>query len=241
MTWPTFDTEFTDTECRKCGTVFQVQRLAEYPNLGPQFCEPCVIAMRKKEERERQREWMASRLASCNIAERYRTWDKKKAAEIGSNKILDFIRARREKSVWLAGGNGIGKTHAIMYAAFRTITKTPLRCEVWHCHAVLRQIMTYRSSDDKQAAASLISRLCECDILVLDDLGKEKLSESKAEALYEIVDTRDREERRIWITTNHTPKQLHDRLGDNYGSAILKRLERMIPLENQYDNRSISV
>ena len=58
-----------------------------------------------------------------------------------------------------------------------------------------------------------IRRLCEVDLLHLDDLGAEKRTEWVLEQLYSIVNERWQNERSIVVTTNLGLDELRDQIG----------------------------
>lgn len=62
------------------------------------------------------------------------------------------------------------------------------------------------------------------EILILDDMGKERLTEWSGQIIYDIINTRTENLRRTIITSNFSPSQLIAKLGDNYGQAIVSRL-----------------
>jgi len=61
-----------------------------------------------------------------------------------------------------------------------------------------------------------LSRRCRlCDLLILDDLGREKLTDFILQEFQRIIDWRYREEKPIAIATNRTPRELVERYGEN--------------------------
>lgn len=61
-----------------------------------------------------------------------------------------------------------------------------------------------------------LSRRCRlCDLLILDDLGREKLTDFILQEFQRIADWRYREERPIAIATNRTPREVVERYGEN--------------------------
>jgi len=61
-----------------------------------------------------------------------------------------------------------------------------------------------------------LSRRCRmCDLLILDDLGREKLTDFILQEFQRIIDWRYREEKAIGIATNRTPREIVERYGEN--------------------------
>ena len=68
--------------------------------------------------------------------------------------------------------------------------------------------------------------LMEAEVLGLDDLGKEKMTERMASVLFAIIDQRAQHKRPTVITTNHTGVSLAERFHDKeVGNALLARLK----------------
>lgn len=63
-------------------------------------------------------------------------------------------------------------------------------------------------------------RAVGCDLLLLDDLGREQVTAWSLEQLQRILDARNRERRRTVVTTNLSYEQVADR----YGSPVAGRL-----------------
>ena len=151
-----------------------------------------------------------------------------------------WLEERADQSVWVGGTNGIGKTHTLMYVAYRMIIEQALPCRAIRCSSWLRNQSTLRAGDRSaraEASADFL-RVARSRLLIMDDLGKEKLTESKAEILYDLIDMRDRDSRPVWISTNKPGSVLLKRLnghGDHdHGDAIITRLKRMIPKSNMF-------
>lgn len=82
-------------------------------------------------------------------------------------------------------------------------------------------------SDDKaikKHALESIRHATECQILLLDDIGKGRLSPSAEESLYALLDTRTENMLPTIWTTNADSSQLHDMMSEDRGDAIMRRL-----------------
>jgi DNA replication protein DnaC len=76
------------------------------------------------------------------------------------------------------------------------------------------------SSDRPQRFDAMLELLCQCEHLVLDDLGRERPTEWAQETLYLLVNARYQECLATSLTTNLSPPELQARLGE----PILDRL-----------------
>jgi DNA replication protein DnaC len=123
----------------------------------------------------------------------------------------------------LHGGIGTGKTHQA-YGALRRIAEAgPKRFEMIATTAPDLYGLLRPGGSDKGSEHEL-KRLCRIPLLLLDDLGTEKLSEWTEEATYRIVNHRYNESLPLLITTNlpvRTGSQdLVTRLGDRLASRL---------------------
>jgi DNA replication protein DnaC len=185
---------------------------------------------------------MSSELAEiagiCGIPVKYRSWSPARAKEIGNVDLLLWLR-EREGSAWVGGTNGVGKTHAVYYCAYRRLKDRGTTCYAIRSSEWLRTVTTMRTGDSRADAEKLFKRATTTPLLIVDDLGKENLSLARAELLYDITDIRDREDLPIWITTNFDGDDLLERLNGasehEFGHAIMKRWKRMVTENDTYD------
>jgi DNA replication protein DnaC len=65
---------------------------------------------------------------------------------------------------------------------------------------------------------------CQVPFLILDDLGAEQITDSGwvADRMYQIIGTRHGDDRPTFFTSNCTPTELADRLGDRIMSRVLE-------------------
>lgn len=118
----------------------------------------------------------------------------------------------------LTGSIGTGKTHQA-YGALRRIAEAgPRRFEMLATTAPDMYGLLRPQGSDKGSEHEL-KRLCRIPLLLLDDLGTEKLSEWTEEATYRIVNYRYNESLPLLITTN-----LPVRAGESAAQDLVTRL-----------------
>ena len=83
---------------------------------------------------------------------------------------------------------------------------------------------TEKFAQSTNEAARFINRLMGVDLLLMDDVLKVKLTDSVEQALFAIVDRRSEECLPIIVTTNDTGETLAERMTDDRGPALLRRL-----------------
>ena len=67
--------------------------------------------------------------------------------------------------------------------------------------------------DAMSDGGDIVERCMRCDLLVLDDIGREKMSDFVAQEFHRIVDYRWRQKRLIAVATNLTRSQITERYG----------------------------
>lgn len=228
----------SERECRICSAKFAIMVPRAKPSSGPIYCGPCAISRAEKADRRHRISAAKVFLANSGIPASYQRWSTSKASDIGSDKLLSWLQERANQSVWIGGGNGTGKTHTVMYCASQQVINEGVTCRAIRCSSWFRKQSALRAGDwrTRDRATFEFKIVRQCKILVMDDLGKEKMSETKAELLYDLIDFREREGMTTWITSNRGGEALKARLNGNgahdHGDAVLARLIRMIPPQN---------
>ena len=78
-----------------------------------------------------------------------------------------------------------------------------------------------RDSENADQADDQVRRLTDCDLLILDDLGTEMVTEFSRSALYTLINDRLLHNKRTVISTNLTAAQMEKR----YTPQLASRLE----------------
>lgn len=125
---------------------------------------------------------------------------------------------RGPRALILAGHPRVGKTTSA-YA----IANDAHAADVW---VVATPVAVLSAALKPHGDPGAYARAVGCDLLVLDDLGREKLSDWWLEQLQLIVDERCSHMRRLVVTTNSAPdpEAAYETLADRYGEPIAERL-----------------
>lgn len=130
----------------------------------------------------------------------------------------------------LIGNNGVGKTHLACSIANKLIENgTPV---IYGTLINLLAELRNSYDIDKNISEMEIFKLYEnVDLLIIDDLGKEKPSEWGLEKLFTIINSRYENNLPVIITTNYNQKSLMERLSLNgeieTAKSIISRLYEM--------------
>lgn len=138
-----------------------------------------------------------------------------------------------KESLYLFGNCGVGKSHLAsliirqavnlgMWSIIHTEPSPMLRA----INAALRE-----GAESEERA---INRFVNASLLVIDDLGTEKVTDYKLEKLYEVINGRDKALRHgLVITSNYSIQQIAERLNDDRIASRLSGLCDVIRVGGQ--------
>lgn len=136
------------------------------------------------------------------------------------------------------GSFGVGKTHLAAAIANYLIVNKSIPVVFGTVSALLGELK--KAYDSESVSADRIEKqFCTVDLLIIDDLGKEKPTEWLVEKLYYIINSRYEDYKPLVIRTNLTLDEIEQRLnvaGSLAGSAIVSRLVemcRIVPMHGQ--------
>ena len=82
----------------------------------------------------------------------------------------------------------------------------------------------HNDAKKKDDAENLLDRALSTSVLLLDDLGKNRMTDRAEETLYEILEHRTSWEKHTIWTSNSGARDLHERFSKDRADAILRRL-----------------
>lgn len=134
---------------------------------------------------------------------------------------LHFKERRRNESLLLLGGTGLGKTH-LSLAIAREVTRQGAGVVYTSSHRLLDKLQAQQFSRGGATDETDYQQLAlECDLLLVDDLGAEFSTTFTVAALYGIINSRINENRPTVISTNFDETVLKERYGDRILSRLL--------------------
>ncbi|MDE1170898.1 MAG: ATP-binding protein [Verrucomicrobium sp.] len=123
----------------------------------------------------------------------------------------------------LYGDTGGGKTRTLWLLLRRLVVDEAIHVRVLSAFDFSAEASdAYRNGTEKAFVSTLAGSV---GVLVIDDLGKAKITARVAEALFEIVDRRTAAGRPLIVTTNDVGERLKERFEDqNAAEPLLRRL-----------------
>ena len=174
----------------------------------------------------------------------YRDDDSRNATVIYLKKFYDSYRkGEKIKGLYLSGNFGCGKTYLIS-ALFNELAKKNIRSTIVYFPELLRSLKASFSNPEDNYGEKF-DRVKESNLLLLDDIGAEKLSDwARDEVLGVILQYRMEENLPTFFTSNLSLKELeeHLQIGKSSEDKIKARriIERIKYLTDELEMNSIN-
>ncbi len=124
----------------------------------------------------------------------------------------------------IMGTYGTGKTH--LAAAITNYIIDNYEIPVRFITSV--ELLDYLKEFGSESSKVYLEEAKKIDLLVIDDLGKEKVTEWVEEKLFQIINARYENELPIVITTNHNQQKLKEQVGGAVFSRLCEMCDRVI-------------
>ncbi len=131
----------------------------------------------------------------------------------------DFDITKTQKGLYLHGPFGCGKTY-IIAALFNELKKKGASCKIVYLPSLLRNLKS-----DFESFGDEIAYLLEVDLLLIDDIGAEKVTEwSRDEVLASILQERMENYKSTFFTSNLNLEELerHFKTNNNFSDEDIK-------------------
>jgi DNA replication protein DnaC len=137
-------------------------------------------------------------------------------------KVSKWEQGKDKCGVVLHGQTGIGKSRAAWWLFNLYFVYNHTDCLFLQMRKF--EGMIEKGFDEKKHS-KILDTMINCSVLVLDDLGKERLTARMETDLFAVIDERTSQLRTTIITTNYTGETLLDRFNNKEtGTAIIRRL-----------------
>lgn len=214
------------------------------------------IQEQKKKEHYREsinqfysQNYISKRLKDYNFKNFKVTDSNKNEVEIAKDYTKKCTENKQENGLIITGDCGVGKTHLAASISNELIKKDKL--VLMGRLSSLLDMIKETFKDNSKSENELIELFSNTDMVVIDDLGTEKISQWALDKLYTIIENRNENKLPIIITTRFNKESLLHRFYQSndkeLSNAIIQKLYRMcygIELKeddkNQKEKASIS-
>lgn len=138
-----------------------------------------------------------------------------------SEEFANNILVTEQKNLLFTGNTGLGKTFLANAIAKKTIENT--NTVIYQTAPIfMDKIMEYKFSNDTTGMnKEQYNKIFDVDLLIIDDLGTETMTNNKFTELFNIINTRLLKNKKILISTNLTLNQLFNRYDERLISRII--------------------
>jgi DNA replication protein DnaC len=231
--------------CEYCGKELEQLKWGEDNYLSVYKACDCPESENAKEQEERakaekqrkervdelyKKSAMSKRARACKFdgyqLNMYNSEAFKVCKDYGEN--FNKIKNKPRNGLFIVGECGVGKSH-IAFATANELIENEKRVI---CTSMIDLLADLRANfNNSETETKTLAKYSNCDLLILDDLGKEKPTEWALQMMYSIVDNRYNNLKPIIVTTNYTASDLVKRFTINSdsatASAIIDRLYEM--------------
>ena len=241
------------SKCKFCGKDLKPIGLDYlYVNVSPEFieyerctCEKSIsywkeIDMKDQEQKKRQhykeiinqfysQNYISKRLKEYKFDNFKVTNINKKEVEIAKDFTNKCINNKLENGLIITGNSGVGKTHLAASISNELIQKDIL--VLMGRLTSLLDMIKETFKDNSKSENELIDLFSNLDMIVIDDLGTEKISQWALDKLYTIIENRNENKLPIIITTRFDKQSLLNRFyqsnDKDLSNAIIQKLYQM--------------
>ena len=151
-------------------------------------------------------------LATAKIPPRYRTCDLESFVTYENERLLRAVKfARRfidafpvvDKGLLLIGPPGIGKTHIAVAVLRQVVLEKGVRGLYYDTRSLLSTIRSTYNPVTRTSEIDILRPVMDAELLVLDDLGAERLTDWVEETMNLVVNTRYNDRRPTIFTSNY--------------------------------------
>jgi len=149
--------------------------------------------------------------------------------------IRNWVEAMDEnldqgRGIWLMGDTGTGKTTLAMLISKEAL-KRDHTVAIYSMPKLLARIRaTFDAAAGEESYVEFFERLCDVDLLHLDDLGAEKQTEWVLEQLYALINERYERQKSMVVTTNLSQEELEQQIGPRTVSRLIEICGEALPL-----------
>lgn len=181
------------------------------------YCNECA----EHAQSQRRREAFDGHMSLSDMPREMWSYDR----AIGNCELLDWCVAHADGWLWIGGATRVGKTRALARAA---VLDTWKRAEwpsiMWAESAMMFLELAEHSYQGRAKAMELLDRARHTGLLIVDDIGQEKLTDDTRAMLFSLVDYRHAKHKRTWFSSNANGEELLAHIGPGRWPQIRHRI-----------------
>ena len=172
----------------------------------------------------------------------------KKEIEIAKDFTEKCINKNQKNGLIITGKSGVGKTH-LATAILNKLTEKDMLVLMGRLISLLDVIKdTFKDFSSKEK--DIIELYSKVDMLIIDDLGTERISSWALEKLYTIIENRNENKLPIIVTTRFNKESLLDRFyqseDEELSEAVIEKLYQLyygieIKKYDEYEKEKVSI
>ena len=224
-----------ENNCKNCHGLYECKnKIRGYTNYPQKYnnhlmfsTEACYFKSQEfkkiKESTTASKELETSSLKTIDTSDKNRY----KLIKWVTNFIKEYDFGKNIKGLYLHGNFGCVKTY-ILSACFNEMKKRGFKTKIIYLPDLLRTI-----KGDFEAMNDIMDELCNVDILLIDDIGAEKVTDwGRDEILGTILQSRMNEHKTTFFTSNFTIKELEEHLSNKgvdkvKANRIIERIKQL--------------
>lgn len=137
----------------------------------------------------------------------------------------DVAEGRPCDSLLLQGDTGLGKT--FLASAIANAVVDARGSVVYFTFSEFMDLVRLQKFDDERGYHEGLQRLLDADLIVLDDLGAEKVTDFVAQELFNLINHRINRQKPMVVSTNLRPEEVRDYYGERIASRLLYGFEAL--------------
>lgn len=165
---------------------------------------------------------LGRRFQERTFANFQQTKGNEQALQMAQKFVQDFPDT---KGIIFSGPVGVGKTH-LAAAIMNQLTYDMHDVMFGDMADIISRLKQTFGDYSHGTELDILNALTGADLLIIDDMGKEKASDYASTIMFQIVNRIYEDKKPIIITTNYTSRAFMERLGEK-GEAIVSRLSEM--------------
>jgi hypothetical protein len=217
--------------CPECGKEFEIDLSNDpftasftFGIIDTIMCDSCADAKKLQEEARIDHDHFLRQVDKAGIPLGRINWDSKHQ---GANvKLYDWIKENAANWLFVSDDYDTNKTWCFC-AIGAKLVKQGVKVKYWRVTDLLSRYAAL-AQDSMRSAERFKNDLANCDLLILDDLGKRQLTESTGDAFYSVIDKAySNNHTRVWINANVSGIKLVRRFTcEDTGEAVISRFKR---------------